>query len=327
MLSRVANLVYWMARYLERAENAARLVDVNVQLAIDLQSSTPEEGRLWEPLVFASGGHELYRSLYQGEVSERTVVDYMLFDRRNPSSVASCVSMARENARCIRDQISGEIWEQLNSFYLKLKCDDYDRYVETGSSDYLNSIKAQTQLFYGVTDSMLPRSEMWWFFELGRFLERADNTSRIIDVKYFMLLPDTSGVGSALDIVQWASVLRSCSGFEAFRKTRRGQLNLERVVDYLIRDRDFPRSVAFSVQEASRALEEVAKGSPHPQPCAARARLADLHSDLAKCDIKAVIKAGLHEYLDEIQLRLAGIHTAVQETFIQYPTANARVLR
>ena len=212
MLSRVADLVYWTARHLERAENAARIVDANAQLVLDLQGRQ-EERKLWEPLVYVSGGQTLYHQLYDGNVSEETVVNFMLFDRRNPSSVAACISSARENARCIRDQISGEVWEELNTFHLKLRDDDHTRYATVGSGEYLNWIKQRIQLFYGVADSMIPRTEMWWFFELGRFLERADNTSRILDVKYFMLLPDASEVGSALDVVQWASVLRSCSAF------------------------------------------------------------------------------------------------------------------
>src|SRR5450432_1190169 len=214
MLSRVANLVYWMARYLERAENAARIVDVNAQLVLDLQSRLgADDPRSWEPLVFVSGGDEEYHKIYGKDISERTVVDFMLFDRRNPGSVLSCICYARENARCIRDQLSSEVWEELNTFFLKLKDDDYARYAQLGSSEYLSRLKSRIQLFYGVADSMIPRSKMWWFFQLGRFLERADNTSRILDVKYYMLLPDLSAVGTALDMIQWASVLRSCSAF------------------------------------------------------------------------------------------------------------------
>lgn len=327
MLSRVANLVYWMARYLERAENSARIIDVNAQLVLDLQSrQAADDPRSWKPLVNVSGGIDEFTELYGGDVSERTVVDFMLFDLRNPSSILSCISLARENARCIRDQLASEVWEQINSFYLKLREDDYTRYAQLGSSDYLNRVKTQIQLFYGIAESMLPRNEMWWFFELGRHLERADNTSRIIDVKYFTLLPSLHAVGSALDIVQWAAVLRTCSGFEAFRKSRRGQLNLEHVVDYLVCDENFPRSILYAVSHAGFALDCITAEAPHLADNAARRSVARLREELEQAVVADMIADGLHEYLDDIQLKIAEIHGAVQDTFINYSTDGAKVL-
>jgi uncharacterized alpha-E superfamily protein len=323
MLSRVANLIYWMARQLERAENNARIVDVNAQLVLDLQSRQAADAPgAWEPLVYVSGEEKEFHKLYGKNVSERTVVEFMLFDRRNASSILSCVSAARENARCIRDQLSSEVWEAINTFYLTLKDDDFTRYAQVGSAEYLNRIKSRLQLFYGVAESMLPRTNAWWFFELGRRLERADNVSRILDVKYYMLLPDTTVVGSALDMVQWASVLRSCSGFEAFRKSRRGQLSLERAVDYLMRDEFFPRSILFSVAEAEQALTRLA--APHLRDNPAIALAATLRADLEQADTHAIIGHGLHEFLDDIQLRLGAIHNAIQATYINYPTATTK---
>ena len=327
MLSRVANLVYWMARYLERAENAARIVDVNAQLVLDLQTrQMADDPRSWEPLVFVSGGDKEFHKLYGKEITERTVVDFMLFDRRNSSSVLSCVCSARENARCIRDQLSADVWEELNTFYLKLKDDDYTRYTQLGSSEYLNRLKSRIQLFYGIADSMIPRTQMWWFFELGRFLERADNTSRILDVKYYMLLPDLSAVGSALDIIQWASVLRTCSAYEAFRRSRRGQLSLERVVDYLVRDETFPRSILFSISQARQALDQITGDVPHLDNNNASALTAQLHAHLEHTLIEEVITDGLHEFLDDVQLKLSEIHNGIQDTFINYPSAGANIL-
>jgi uncharacterized alpha-E superfamily protein len=327
MLSRVANLVYWMARYLERAENTARIVDVNAQLVIDLQSRlAADDPKAWEPLVFVAGGDEEFHKLYGKDANERTVVDFMLFDMRNPSSILSCVSLARENARCIRDQLASEVWEHINSFYLKLRDEDYSRYAQLGSAEFLSRVKTQIQLFYGVAESMLPRNETWWFFELGRHLERADNTSRIIDVKYYTLLPDLHAVGSAIDIVQWAAVLRTCSGFEAFRKSRRGQLNLERVVDYLVRDENFPRSILYSIRHAGFALECITAEAPHLADNAARMLVSQLDDELEETVIRDVIASGLHQYLDQVQLSVSDIHIAVQETFINYSTDGAKVL-
>ena len=328
MLSRVANLIYWMARYLERAENTARLVDVNAALVVDLQSRrAADDPKSWEPMVYVGGNEERFFELYgKGGVTEENVITFMLFDRRNAGSAISCIAQARENARCIRDQLSSEVWEQLNFCHLELQDHAYHDYQRHGSAEYLNRLKQYLQLFHGIAESMLPRNQAWWFYEFGRLLERADNTSRIIDVKYFTLLPGTRAVGSALDLIQWASVLRSCSGYEAFRKSRRGQLTLERVVDYLLLDPFFPRSIRFSVDGAGRALEQILADLPHHATNDCSRQLAALRIALAHADIDGIIAGGLHEYLDEVQSKIADIHEAMRTTFIDYPTAEARVL-
>jgi len=273
-----------------------------------------------------SGGDRQFQKLHGADITERTVVDFMLFDRQHHGSMVSCVSAARENARCIRDQLASEVWEQLNSFYLRVREDDYTRFAQLGASDYTTRVKTQIQLIYGIAESMLPRNEMWWFFELGRHLERADNVSRIIDVKYYTLLPSLEAVGSALDIVQWAAVLRTCSGFEAFRKSRRGQLNLERVVDYLLRDENFPRSVLYSIRHAGMALDCITAEAPHLVESTPHRLVARLHESLDQTVVREMIVSGLHEYIDQVQLDVAAIHAAVQETFINYPTTGAKML-
>jgi uncharacterized alpha-E superfamily protein len=273
-----------------------------------------------------TGDQEKFFELYGKVASERAVIEFMIFDKRNPSSIMSCVSSARENARCIRDQLSSEVWETLNTFYLKLKSDDYPRYAQLGSAVYLNHIKTQIQLFYGVAASMIPRTDLWWFFDLGRHLERADNTSRILDVKYYMLLPCLHTVGSALDMIQWASVLRSCSAFEAFRRSRRGQLNLERVVDYLLRDDVFPRSILFSITEAEQALGQITVSDLHLEDNVPARLIRELRAELEMIDVPGVIADGLHEFLDDVQNKISDIHTALQTTFVEYPTASAKVL-
>ncbi len=319
MLSRVANLIYWIARQLERAENTARIVEVNAQLVLDLQSrQDADDPRAWEPLVFVTGSDEKFHELYGEKATERAVIEFMLFDKRNTSSVLSCVGFARENARCIRDQLSADLWETLNTFYLRLKDDDFTRYAQLGAADYIAWIKSQTQLFHGVADAMLPRTDSWWFYDLGRHLERADNTTRILDIKYYMILPSVQAVGSALDMVQWASVLRSCSAFEAFRRSRRGDLDLIRVVDYLLRDVAFPRSVLYAVAEAEQCLIRVGPGDGLPAVAAAHALVRALREDLETAVARTIIASGLHEYLDGIQKRIEAIHTAIQSAYIDY---------
>jgi len=327
MLSRVANLIYWTARYLERGENTLRLIDVNAQLVLDLESHQDfNDPRVWEPLVYVTGEEEKFFKLHGKIASEEAVVQFLLFDRKNPSSLLSCVASARENARCVRDQISSEMWEVINTFYLKLKTHDYQTYAQTGSNEYIADLKLRTQQIYAVAESMLPRNEGWWFYLLGRYLERADNVSRILDIKYFMILPDRHHVGSALDVIQWGSVLRSCSAFEAFRRTQRGQLKLENVTDYLIRDTEFPRSILASVTAAENCLLKISSDKENPLKDVALKEISELRKQLESCDIKVVLGNGLHEFLDDIQSHVAAIHAATQTCFVNYDPVEAAVV-
>lgn len=320
MLARVALLTYWTARQLERAENAARILDVNSQLALDVQRvGGSDDPSLWEPVVHTCGNVELFRKLY-GTATERNVANFVLFDRENPSSVRACVAQARENARCIREQISTEMWEQLNAIHLKLRSDDYEAYLSNGTADYIAKLKTGIQSFYGVTESMYPQTEHWHWLQLGRHLERADNVSRIIDVKYFALLPRATEIGGAFDVVQWAAVLRSCSAFEAFRRTRQGALTMEAVIDYLILDPHFPRSILFSLRAASRALAAIAGPGVENEATLA---LDAACTELGRTTAKDVLKAGLHEFLDRVQLTAGNVHASVIRTYIEYGSHTA----
>jgi uncharacterized alpha-E superfamily protein len=324
MLSRVANLIYWTARYLERGENTLRLIDVNAQLVLDLESHDDfNDPRAWEPLVYVTGEEEKFFELYGKPVTEEAVVNFLLFDRKNPSSLLSCVASARENARCVRDQISSEMWEVINTFYLRLKTHDYRTYTQTGSNEYIADLKLRTQQIYAVAESMLPRNEGWWFYSLGRYLERADNVSRILDIKYFMILPDRHHVGSALDVIQWGSVLRSCSAFEAFRRTQRGQLKLENVTNYLIRDKEFPRSILASVIAAENCLRKICDNKTSELSEPLLAEMATLRQHLEDSEVTAIIGNGLHEYLESIQLQVASVSAATVDCFVNYDTAKA----
>jgi len=324
MLSRVANLIYWTARYLERCENTLRLIDVNAQLVLDLESHDDfHDPRIWEPLVYVTGEEKKFFKLHGKIATEEAVVQFLLFDRQNPSSLLSCVAGARENARCVRDQISSEMWEVLNTFYLKLKTQDYQTYVQTGSNEYIADLKLRTQQIYAVAESMLPRNEGWWFYLLGRYLERADNVSRILDIKYYMILPDRHHVGSALDVIQWGSVLRSCSAFEAFRRTQRGQLKLESVINYLIRDKEFPRSILASVAAAENCLHKICVEKAPAHTKVLLAEIGALREHLENSEVTAIIANGLHEYIDDIQSRVASVGAATVDCFVNYGPAKA----
>lgn len=324
MLSRVANLTYWMARYLERAENASRILDANTQLVLDAQLQASDLSRAWEPIVFVSGDDTLFRELYAG-FDEASVVDFTLFNPRNPNSVLACVNAARENARCIRDQISGEVWERINRLYLGLQGRTVDDYHRIGSAEFLSEIRHAILLFYGVAASMLPRNESWQFYELGRFLERADNTSRLLDVKYFTLLPSVSLVGTTLDAIQWSAVLRSCSAFEAFRKNRRGQINAERVIDYLILDEHFPRSIRYAVTQAEEAIRAITRDTDHHFSNSPSRSLGRLRADFDYTVITDIVGFGLHEWIDRLQTTIGSIHTEIERTFFFYDTDAAKI--
>ena len=202
MLSRVAHSLYWMSRYIERAENFARLLDVNLQLLLDFQGFTDTTIKEhWGSILLSSGDEELFAKHYETPDS-RNVTEFFAFDLRNPNSIRSSVNAARENARMIRDQISAEMWETINELYLYLNAHNSNEiWASGGAGEFFNSVKRSAHLFQGLTASTYSRNEGWEFIEFGKYLERADKTTRILDVKYHILLPSASDVGGAVDAV------------------------------------------------------------------------------------------------------------------------------
>jgi uncharacterized alpha-E superfamily protein len=240
MLSRVANSIYWLSRYTERAENVARFIDVNLQMILDLPHGSREQ---WDPLVIITGDDEAFAARYEGP-SRDNVIRFLTFDSANPNSIISCLRAARENARTVREAISSEMWEQINTCYLMVNAAAGDRSLMELPYQFFHEVKKASQLFDGITDATMLHDEGWHFYRMGRFLERADKTSRLLDVKYFILLPSLADVGTTLDDIQWAAVLRSASAFEMYRK-RYGHILPERIVDFLLLDDEFPRSVDY----------------------------------------------------------------------------------
>jgi uncharacterized alpha-E superfamily protein len=207
-----------MSRYIERAENLARLLDVNLQLLLDFQGFT-QEGveQHWDSILLASGDEEMFAKHYE-TTDSRSVTEFFAFDLRNPNSILSSVYAARENARMIRDQISLEMWETINELYLYLHDRTSEEIWTTGAAEFFNNIKRSAHLFQGLTAATYSRNEGWEFIQFGRYLERADKTTRILDVKYHILLPSATDVGGAIDTAQWQAVLRSASALEAYRR-------------------------------------------------------------------------------------------------------------
>ena len=308
MLARVAESIYWMSRYVERAENVARFIEVNLNLMLDLPVGSAQQ---WKPLVDTTGDAAEFAKRY-GKATQPNVIQFLTFDEKNANSICSCLRAARENARSVREIISSEMWEQVNQFYLMVNSAAAGN--RSDPQDLLASVKMAGQLFTGVTDATMTHNESWQFCRLGRMLERADKTSRILDVKYFLLLPTAADIGTTSDDIQWAAVLRSASAFEMYRKAH-GRIAPDRVVEFLLLDKEFPRAIQYCLMRARESVHAIS-GTPegvfrHP----VERLLGELCSELAYARIEVIITAGLHEHLDRLQTRMNEVGNGIAETF------------
>lgn len=298
LLSRAADAVYWMARYIERAENVARFIDVNLHLQLDFPL---EPAHQWQPLIDTSGDAAVYRERH-GEAQKATVINFLVWDANNSNSISSCLRAARENARSIREIISSEMWEQVNSIYLKIQSQRALAELEP-LAEVLRGIRLGCHMFEGITDSTMSYNEAWHFLRMGRQLERADKTSRILDVKYFMLLPSPNAIGTPYDDIHWSAVLKSVSGFEMYRK-KYGRIAPRNIVNFLVLDREFPRAIRHCLRAADESLHAIT-GTPMGS-CAypSERSLAPLRAELDYTSVDNIISQGLHEYLDGLQVRM-----------------------
>lgn len=299
-----------MSRYIERAENVARFIAVNLNLNLDLPGDV---GQQWMPLVVTSGDREQFETRY-GTPSKHNVIRFLTFDRNNPNSITSCLRAARENARAVRESISSEMWEHINRFYLFMRESGAEQAALEESYDFFEQIRVAGQQFMGVTDATMTHGEGWHFCRLGRSLERADKTSRILDVKYFILLPSPDDVGTPYDDIQWSALLRSASALEMYRQ-RHGQIQPASVVQFLILDREFPRAVLYCLTKANESLHAISGSGLGGFANRPEQQLGQLRSELAYASAPQIIERGLHEFVDDLQLRLNGVGRAIHETF------------
>jgi uncharacterized alpha-E superfamily protein len=315
MLSRVADSLYWMSRYIERAENNARIAGVNLQLLLDLTNpSEADPKQQWDPIISSLEENDLFASLYE-KPDGKAVIDFVSLQKKNQNSIHSCLTLARENARSTSEQISSEMWEQINRLYLFVKSDAAKKLVRTSPYEFFKRIITGSHLFQGITDATMTHGEGWDFIRIGKLLERADCTSRILDVKYHILLPSGEKVGGNVDTIQWMSVLRSCSALEAYRKIYVGRVAPWRVAEFIITHPGFPRSIRFSVDYFDAALHQIS-GSEETKYANEAERLSgQLRSDLDYATIGDIFKFGLHEYLEHIQERLVEISNAMQAAY------------
>ncbi len=307
MLSRVANSIYWMSRYLERAENVARFISVNVHLMLDMGPDNAQ----WQPLVTTTGDHVDFNKRYKKDSSEKNVVHFLTFDALNPNSIMSCVYAARENARTVREIISSEVWEEINELYHFVQIQSRKRKLEH-AQEFYQRVRNSSHLITGLCENTMSHGEGWHFAQIAKMLERADKTARILDVKYFLLLPTLEYFDSPYDAVQWGAVLKSANAFEMYRKNYH-RVNYKDVTKFLILDREFPRSIAYCVQSAADSLNAICGDDASMLP--AKVEMQKIQKSLAATNVDTVLANGLHEFIDILQFNLNIVDRAIHQTF------------
>jgi uncharacterized alpha-E superfamily protein len=315
MLSRTASSLYWMQRYLERAENIARLVESTLHLSLDLPAEAEDA---WEALVATSGDQEDF-SARCGPVRREAVLGFLALDPLNPNSVFSSVRSARENARQVRETLPDEAWETVNSLYLAFKGVAGSDAALAHLGDALREVRQAGRTVEGQLQAAFPREEGWHFGALGRACERADQTSRLIDAHHSLLPPHVPAGGAAL---RWEAVLRSASASQAYRR-RHGATDGLKVVELLMLDPAFPRSLAFCLGAAERALRAIT-GTPEGQfRNPSQKGLGKLASQLRYTEMDDVLGRGLHQWLDKFQAELNGVGAAVAKEYFDPPAPGA----
>ncbi len=311
MLSRVADSTFWMSRYIERAENIARFINVNWNLMLD-SSGMPAEIQ-WQPLLDATADSEIFAERY-GEANAINVVKFLCFDQEYPNSIYSCMAAARENARSIREIIPIALWEQVNMFYLNVRRFAADASCLSSPHDFLSSVIADSNHFIGLSMTTMMHDEGWHFCRLGRLLERGDKTSRILDVKYYYLLPSPDDVGSSLDHIQWAALLRSASALQAYRQ-RYGPIQPDEIVKMLLLDREFPRGVRYCVERSKDSLQAISGTHSGTWSNEAERLCGKLEAELTYTSPDTIVDMGVHEFIDQLQTDINAIGQAIYDTF------------
>jgi uncharacterized alpha-E superfamily protein len=317
MLSRVADSLYWMSRSVERAENIARILDVNIQLMLDLPKlGAAEQASLWNPVLRSTGDGD-FQKHYKDPTSE-SVIEFLTLDPKNPNSIRNCLTNARENARHAREQISLEMWEEINRAYLSLQSMTAKKIAKQGAYDFYHQIKNASALFQGTTDGTMTHGEDWDFIQAGKFLERADMTTRILDAhdEIFINTPARSQTGSTL---QWSAILRSCSSHDAYRKFYVAQVDPDKVVEFLILNEFFPRSIRFCVQAMDDALRRISGSRGEAFSNQAEKLAGRLVADLNFSALEDIKTVGMHNYMDELQVKLNAIGEAIYKTYLFCP--------
>lgn len=318
MLSRVAETIYWLSRYVERAENVARFIDVNDNLTLGEPEAINTQ---WTPLLETTADEESFSERYESP-TRANVLRFLSFDKENPNAIISCVARARENARTIREVISSVVWEQLNKFHFLVRDAAQSDQVLDQPQDFCEQVILASHLLVGAMDATMSHDEAWHFARLGRLVERADKTSRLLDVQYYNLLPDVRDVGASLDVVRWSALLRSASALESYRRVH-GKIRPRSVAQFLMLDRNFPRSMHFAVMRAHDSMRLITGSAANTYCYHSEQLLGRLCSNLDYAEVDDIVGEGLHEYIDEFQIQLNLIGQEIHEDFFSFEDLNA----
>ncbi len=309
MLSRVADSLFWTSRYIERAEDLTRLLAVNFHTLLDAGKTDDETD--WQPLIAMTYKEAEFREHY-ASFTTNNVIDFVLWNQVNPNAVIWCITMARENARSVREQISREMWEHLNRLYFEIREADQVA-VARSLLDFFYKVRDGSQAFQGITNETMTHGEAYQFIQLGKHLERAEKTARILAIKYEDVRKLAEG--SPDEALQLMAMLKSCSAFEPFRKDYAAHLSAEAVVEYLLLQREFPRSVAFGINRSLMAVDMIGGNSDANRQSHPHRALGRLAAELEYLDPQEILGERLRDYLDQLVLRLHAAGDAITHTF------------
>jgi len=314
MLSRIADSLFWLARYMERAEDTARILDVNYHML--LEESDKFYKLRWDPLLVMAGEEPRFRTLYE-EANAHTVFEFLAFRQDNPNSILQCISKARENARTIRDRLSREMWEDINGLYHAVNAFDPRQEITGGPHRFCDVVKFGSHRFHGVADATMPHDEGWQFLRLGCYLERAEMTTRLVDVQYQYLLESPQLAGHA-DNHQWMAVLKSVGAYEAYHRKYYSQIQPEQVAEMLILHAEHPRSIRFSVNEVATGLRMLSNTAPGSYSNEAERQTGKLLESLRYDRIEEIFERGLHGYLGELLNSCLRIGEDIARSYFYY---------
>ncbi len=317
MLSRVADSLYWMSRYLERAEHLSRAIDVQLHLALD------------EAPAFASVGWICLLNGLRADLpahlcaDDRAVTDALTFDRGNPSSIVSCIAQARENARQVREQITTDVWEELNRLYLAVTARNIESVWKSGPHEFLRSVQRGAQLLAGVADATMDHAEGWQYIRLGRFVERAMSIAWLLDAHFGLRSLEWEGEPTADDFVAWSGLLRSFSAFEPYCKSHTVELRPQRILSFLLFSAEFPHSMRFCATQIHSAVSAIGEWTGTPRGATVRRLAGKLESDLAFGSLDDAHAVDLAETLRQYVRRCLDVHNAVYRRYITYTVDEA----
>ncbi|MBN2163036.1 MAG: alpha-E domain-containing protein [Pontiellaceae bacterium] len=311
MLSRVADTIYWTARYVERASNTARFLEASYYMNLDLTGNGEEQ---WSPLVEITGDMPIFKARY-GEASRENVMHFLMFNPEYPNSIARCLSTARDNARGLREILPPDLFEELNTLGKMVPEATREKaHFHSRVFELCREIKHADMHISGIVSETMERGQGYHFWRTGEYLERADKTSRLLNVKYFYLLPQSSDVGTTLDDLQWGAMLQSLDATEIYSRNY-GLIDPHQVIRLIVLDRGFPRSILFCLRQALNSLYRITDDLPQ----APHELLQQLLMHIKEMSPESIINFGLHEFIDDLQIKLNGINNSIFSTFNPEP--------